>query len=340
MIIVLAYVMLGELPSDFLRIQFVESQIYEQLNTQLDVSQNPNFLGYFTLTIAEAKLIKNSGPLGLLRMDPYVRFQLGHVSNETPTATGGGKNPQWKVSYRIFTEDSFIAECDIEIPSEVLEGQTYQNWYPLLGRDANAHENQGDILIVMSFASTTVDNLSAMENPSFSNSPTMSSLSSQSNSLTESNPPYSADDIKTIEEMFPTIDHQIIIDLMDKYGGNKDIMSDSRTPAKSNNTLSDFESASSGESKFWRKVKEDPVVPIGMTGFGLIVIGAIIGFNRRDRTKPTSTYWIRTRVFAQGFVVSLLTAAAVYHAVKDRAEPHDINGHKLRGGGASTSNRH
>ena len=32
---------------------------------------------------------------------------------------------------------------------------------------------------------------------------------------------------------------------------------------------------------------------------------------------------IRTRVYAQGFVVSLLTAAAVYHAIKDRADPHE-----------------
>jgi hypothetical protein len=34
-------------------------------------------------------------------MDPYVRFQIGHISHETPTATGGGKNPQWKISYRM-----------------------------------------------------------------------------------------------------------------------------------------------------------------------------------------------------------------------------------------------
>ncbi|CAF1360945.1 unnamed protein product [Adineta ricciae] len=119
-------------------------------------------------------------------------------------------------------------------------------------------------------------------------------------------------------------------------------MSDSRAhpaskPAKTSN---DFDSISDGESKFWRKVKQDPVVPIGMTGFGLIVLGAIIGFNRRDRSKPTSTYWIRTRVFAQGFVVSLLTAAAVYHAVKDRAEPHDIHGHKLNQRGTPTPNSH
>jgi hypothetical protein len=91
----------------------------------------------------------------------------------------------------------------------------------------------------------------------------------------------------------------------------------------------DYQGIQVSESKFWRKVKQDPVVPIGMIGFGVIVLGAIIGFNRRDRSKPTSTYWIRTRVFAQGFVVCLLTSAAVYQAVTARPDHHDIHGHKI-----------
>ncbi|CAF2369393.1 unnamed protein product [Rotaria sp. Silwood2] len=128
-------------------------------------------------------------------------------------------------------------------------------------------------------------------------------------------------------------------------------------PKKSQN-LNDFESAEHTESKFWRKIKEDPVVPVGefkflsvyilinikfpfflkgMAGFGLIVLGAIIGYNRRDRNKPTSTYWIRTRVYAQGFVVSLLTAAAIYQAVKTTSEPHNIHGHNR---GHHTHNNH
>lgn len=64
------------------------------------------------------------------------------------------------------------------------------------------------------------------ENPNFSTSPTMSSLSSQSNSVTETIPLYSAEDVRTIEELFPTIDRQIITDLLDKYGGSKDIVVD------------------------------------------------------------------------------------------------------------------
>lgn len=98
----------------------------------------------------------------------------------------------------------------------------------------------------------------------------------------------------------------------------------------SNPNIDNFQGTQVSESKFWRKFKQDPAVPIGMAGFGLIVIGAIVGFNRRDRTKPTSTYWIRTRVYAQGFVVSLLTAAAIYHAVKDRAVTHDIHGKVIK----------
>jgi hypothetical protein len=34
-------------------------------------------------------------------MDPYVRFYIGHISHGTPPASGGGKTPQWKVSYRL-----------------------------------------------------------------------------------------------------------------------------------------------------------------------------------------------------------------------------------------------
>jgi hypothetical protein len=32
-----------------------------------------------------------------------------------------------------------------------MEGETCQHWYPLMGRQANATENQGDILVIMSF---------------------------------------------------------------------------------------------------------------------------------------------------------------------------------------------
>jgi len=37
-------------------------------------------------------------------------------------------------------------------------------------------------------------------------------------------PPYSAEDVRTIEEMFPTTDRRIITDLLDQHGGNKDLV--------------------------------------------------------------------------------------------------------------------
>lgn len=66
--------MLGELPQDFLRIQLVQAQVYDQApygmrqpgyvggpQHQQQMYQNPNFLGYFTLTIAE---VMSTGVVG------------------------------------------------------------------------------------------------------------------------------------------------------------------------------------------------------------------------------------------------------------------------------------
>ena len=65
----LVQVMLGDLPTDFLRIQFPQSAMYDAQGfgmrpghpsmgqQQQQPYQNPNFLGYFTLTIAEVMLL-------------------------------------------------------------------------------------------------------------------------------------------------------------------------------------------------------------------------------------------------------------------------------------------
>jgi hypothetical protein len=55
--------MLGDLPQDFLRVQIAQTQVYDPNGygmrqgyptiSQQQIQQNPNFLGYFTLTIAE-----------------------------------------------------------------------------------------------------------------------------------------------------------------------------------------------------------------------------------------------------------------------------------------------
>ncbi len=50
------------------------------------------------------------------------------------------------------------------------------------------------------------------------------SSSSSSNSIGESTTLYSSEDIQTIQEMFPTTNRQIIIDLLDQHRGNKDLV--------------------------------------------------------------------------------------------------------------------
>jgi len=273
--------MLGDLPQDFLRVQLVQAQIYDPTGYGMrqgyspvphqQTQQNPNFLGYFTLTIAEAKLVKGGSVLGFMKMDPYVSFRIGHVAHDTPTATSGGKNPQWKASFRInlfkgmdrihlevydqrnFTEDSFMGECEIQIPREVMEGETRQNWYPLMGRQPNANEHQGDILIIMSFVPMRATNqpsagsrtgtaaVNSDANANLSTGPTASSLPPHMTEQQQQQPvvapqhspsaipkppppPYSPEDVRTIQEMFPAIDRHIITDLLDKNGGNKDLV--------------------------------------------------------------------------------------------------------------------
>jgi hypothetical protein len=77
-------------------------------------------------------------------------------------------------------------------------------------------------------------------NPNLSTDATASSLPPQSNNRTEQQPlpaqhspsaipkppppPYSEEDIRTIQEMFPTTDRRTIIDLLDQHGGNKDLV--------------------------------------------------------------------------------------------------------------------
>jgi hypothetical protein len=68
------------------------------------------------------------------------------------------------------------------------------------------------------------ENPPILENSSYPSSPTVSSSSSPSNSMAESPPTYSSADVQTIKEMFPTIDQQVIIDLLDRHKGNKDLV--------------------------------------------------------------------------------------------------------------------
>lgn len=64
-------------------------------------------------------------------------------------------------------------------------------------------------------------------------------------------------------------------------------------------------------SKFIRKAKETPFVPIGMAGFAAIVAYGLYKLKSRGNTKM-SIHLIHMRVAAQGFVVGALTLGMGY----------------------------
>jgi len=70
------------------------------------------------------------------------------------------------------------------------------------------------------------------------------------------------------------------------------------------------------ESKFMRKAKENPFVPVGMAGFFAIVGWRLLKMRSRGETKM-SVHLIHMRVMAQGFVVGAMTIGVLYSMYKD-----------------------
>uniref|UniRef100_UPI0037E95FB4 HIG1 domain family member 1A, mitochondrial n=1 Tax=Semicossyphus pulcher TaxID=241346 RepID=UPI0037E95FB4 len=77
--------------------------------------------------------------------------------------------------------------------------------------------------------------------------------------------------------------------------------------------MSDYEE---NESKFLRKAKENPFVPVGMAGFLAIVGYRLLKMKSRGDTKM-SVHLIHMRVAAQGFVVGAMTVGVIYSMYRD-----------------------
>ncbi|XP_056663119.1 HIG1 domain family member 1A, mitochondrial-like [Monodelphis domestica] len=74
-------------------------------------------------------------------------------------------------------------------------------------------------------------------------------------------------------------------------------------------SLSTYDESSG--SKFARKAKEAPFVPIGIAGFAAIVAYGLYRLKGRGHTKM-SVHLIHMRVGAQGFVVGAMTVGMLY----------------------------
>ncbi|XP_054623427.1 HIG1 domain family member 1A, mitochondrial [Dunckerocampus dactyliophorus] len=70
------------------------------------------------------------------------------------------------------------------------------------------------------------------------------------------------------------------------------------------------------ESKFMRKAKENPFVPVGMAGFFAIVGYRLWKMKSRGDTKM-SVHLIHMRVAAQGFVVGAMTVGVLFSMYRD-----------------------
>lgn len=70
------------------------------------------------------------------------------------------------------------------------------------------------------------------------------------------------------------------------------------------------------ESKFLRKAKENPFVPVGMAGFLAIVGYRLMKMKSRGDTKM-SVHLIHMRVAAQGFVVGAMTIGVLFSMYRD-----------------------
>lgn len=65
------------------------------------------------------------------------------------------------------------------------------------------------------------------------------------------------------------------------------------------------------QSRFMRKAKENPFVPVGMAGFFGIVAYKLFKMKSRGEVKM-SLHLIHMRVAAQGFVVGAMTLGVIY----------------------------
>ncbi|CAG9534084.1 unnamed protein product [Cercopithifilaria johnstoni] len=179
-------VFLDQLPEDFLRIVSpISTQSHQQQSMVPFYIADPNLIaqqallqaqcafysfappntrGRISITIIEARLVKN---YGLVRMDPYCSVRVANAIFETPKNVNGGKTPKWNrvinaylpygvesiylqvFDEKAFTADECIAWAHIILPNGIFGGEVIDDWYQLSGQQGEGKE--GVINLIISF---------------------------------------------------------------------------------------------------------------------------------------------------------------------------------------------
>ncbi|XP_072945665.1 toll-interacting protein-like [Epargyreus clarus] len=253
-------VLLGPLPAGFLRADGTSDTLDADYQAALALQQQlcggtlpaagPPLTARLSVTIAQAKLVKN---YGLTRMDPYVRLRVGHCIYETHTDPSGGKTPRWnKVIHCLlppgvstiyleifdecsFTMDELIAWTHITIPPAVLNGETHEDWYPLNGKQGDGVEGMINLVLsysvgpaaVAAFPPVLVVPSTGMGYATMPMYPAPHQQLVLPQQVPQQPPqpqqqPITAEQLQQIEEMFPSIDKEVIKSVLEANRGNKD----------------------------------------------------------------------------------------------------------------------
>ncbi|XP_063538010.1 toll-interacting protein-like [Cydia strobilella] len=254
-------VLLGPLPAGFLRADGetaadnamdADYQAALALQQQLCGAQvpaaGPPLTARLSITIAQAKLVKN---YGLTRMDPYVRLRVGHCIYETHTDPSGGKTPRWnKVIHCLlppgvnsvyleifdecsFTMDELIAWTHITIPQAVLNGETHEDWYPLNGKQGDGVEGMINLVLSYSVGPAAVatfppvlvvpsTGMGYAAMPVYPQQHPVPAQPPQQRPHPPPPPPITPEQIQQIEEMFPSMDKEVIKSVLEVNHGDKD----------------------------------------------------------------------------------------------------------------------
>ncbi|KRZ02663.1 Toll-interacting protein [Trichinella zimbabwensis] len=238
-------VQVGQLSDDFLRLQ-VSSPLVNVTQNQADANATvaagaaaagtnvalysafvpPRTRGRLVITILEANLTKN---YGLVRMDPYCRVRVGNGLFETPTDPGGGKTPKWNRSIqcylpdgldsiyleiydeRAFSFDERIAWAHILLPKAIFDGQAVSEWYPLSGNQGDGKEGVINLLLSLE----PVQMISQQQ-------PVLLVPVVDSSAFHQTLPRFTQTDVKELHDMFPNVDEDVIVSILESKNGNKE----------------------------------------------------------------------------------------------------------------------